>query len=156
MCCPDLQLDAQMSYKAALAYHATRDVRYARVVFDTVNAWAATNKAWGMASQNGPLEAGALCSVWMWMRQQLSRVGTWVQLCHSLPPPPPKQPPAGWGVAALARSLEVLRTLPEFGASRTAFNTWYYGYVHPQVDAYVSNSANVAKGGNLNVYGNCA
>lgn len=58
-----VELDAQMLYKAALAFHATRDSRYAAHVFDTLTAWAARNRGWGLPTQNGPLEAGwGVCS----------------------------------------------------------------------------------------------
>lgn len=46
-----------MCYKQALAYRATKDVRYAQNAFAAVHAWASTNRAWGMPSQNGPLES---------------------------------------------------------------------------------------------------
>lgn len=47
-----------MSYKMALAWHVTGDERYANKVFDICDAWARTNKEWGVRGENGPLEAG--------------------------------------------------------------------------------------------------
>lgn len=114
-----VEMDAQMVYKQALAYYATKDTRYAQNVFSTVSAWASTNTAWGLSSQNGPLEAG-------------------------------------WGVAAMARSLEMLRGVPEFPAAAGDFLGWFNTHLKPQMVTYidVSTAAQVAKG-NLNVYGNC-
>lgn len=113
-----VEMDSQMLYKQALAYYTTKDERYAQNVFAVVNAWASTNKGWGMPSQNGPLEAG-------------------------------------WGIAAMAKSLELLRTVPGFAATRTAFLTWFNTFLKPQMVAYVDvNTANAVKGGNLNIYSN--
>lgn len=106
-----------MIYKQALAYHATKDIRYAQTVFAVVNAWANTNKAWGMASQNGPLEAA-------------------------------------WGIASIARSLELLRMISGFTAVRDRFATWFNTYLKAQM-VDIDNYSGVAAGnGNLNIYSN--
>lgn len=111
-----------MSYKQAMAYHATQtDARYAQSAFGIINGWVATNKAWGLTSENGPLEGG-------------------------------------WGIAAMARSLEVLRSLPGFATTRTNFMSWFNTYVYPQMNSLVTNAANAyaAPGGtSKNIYNNC-
>lgn len=113
-----VELDAQMVYKQALAYHATKDLQYAQNAFAIVNAWSNTNKAFGMPSQNGPLEAG-------------------------------------WGVASLARSLEMLRSAAAFGTVRAAFVGWFNTYLKPQMVAYIDvSTAGAVAAGNLNVYSN--
>uniref|UniRef100_A0A383V947 Alginate lyase domain-containing protein n=1 Tax=Tetradesmus obliquus TaxID=3088 RepID=A0A383V947_TETOB len=53
-----VELDAQMSYKMAMAWHVTGDDRYANKVLQIVDAHASTNKEWGLRHENGPLEAG--------------------------------------------------------------------------------------------------
>lgn len=53
-----VELDGQMSYKQALAFWATGDVRHAQTALRIVGGWAATNKVFGPAMDgNGPLEA---------------------------------------------------------------------------------------------------
>jgi hypothetical protein len=42
----------------ALAYLATGNEQYARNAVDIVDAWATTNKVFGVVWENGPLEAG--------------------------------------------------------------------------------------------------
>lgn len=107
-----------MVYKQALAYFATKDLQYAQNAFAIINAWASTNKAFGMPSQNGPLEAG-------------------------------------WGVASLARSLEMLRTAAAFESAKAAFVSWFNTYLKPQMVTYVDvNTAAAVAAGNLNVYSN--
>jgi hypothetical protein len=110
-------MDGQMVYKQALAYHATKDLRYAQNVFAVVNSWANTNKAWGMASQNGPLEAA-------------------------------------WGIASIARSLELLRMISGFTSVRDRFATWFNTYLKPQMVDIDNYSAIAAGNGNLNIYSN--
>lgn len=113
-----VELDGQMVYKQALAYLATKDVRYAQNAFAIVNAWANVNKAWGVSSENGPLEAG-------------------------------------WGIASMARSLEMLRSVSGFSAVRDKFLAWFNTYLKPQMVNYVDiSTANAVKAGNLNIYGN--
>lgn len=46
-----------MSYKQALAYWATGDVRHAHTALRIIDGWANTNRQFGLADQNGPLEA---------------------------------------------------------------------------------------------------
>jgi Alginate lyase len=43
-----LRATSQMAYKMALAWHVTRDERYAAKVFQIADAWATTNKVWGL------------------------------------------------------------------------------------------------------------
>lgn len=113
-----VELDGQMVYKQALAYLATKDLRYAQNAFAIVNAWANVNKAWGVSSENGPLEAG-------------------------------------WGIASMARSLEMLRGVSGFSAVRDKFVAWFNTYLKPQMVNYVDvSTANAVKAGNLNIYGN--
>jgi hypothetical protein len=52
-----VEVDASMAYRSALAYVATGDERYARQAMAAVQAWATTNKEWGLVFRNGPLEA---------------------------------------------------------------------------------------------------
>jgi hypothetical protein len=52
-----VELDATQAYKAATAYAATRDGRYADVAARILNAWATINKEFGVPQGNGPLEA---------------------------------------------------------------------------------------------------
>jgi hypothetical protein len=53
-----VELDGQMSYKQALAFWATGDVRHARTALRIMSGWAAVNKVFGPAMDgNGPLEA---------------------------------------------------------------------------------------------------
>lgn len=113
-----VEMDGQMMYKQALAYLATKDLRYAQNAFAIANAWANTNKAWGVSSENGPLEAG-------------------------------------WGIASMARSLEMLRSVAGFTAARDKFLSWFNTYLKPQMVNYVDvSTANAVKAGNLNIYGN--
>lgn len=53
-----VELDAQMVYKQALAYWATKDEQYAANVFRVIEGWADANVEFGQREQNGPLEAG--------------------------------------------------------------------------------------------------
>lgn len=46
-----------MAYKSALAFVATGDERYAVQAMNAVQAWARTNKVFGLSDRNGPLEA---------------------------------------------------------------------------------------------------
>lgn len=111
-----VEMDSQMVYKQALAFHATKDPRYAQNAFAIITAWANANKQFG--GQNGPLEAG-------------------------------------WGLAAMARSLELLRMDAAFVPVRTAFVSWFNTYVKPQMVTYIDVSTPAAlAAGNLNVYGN--
>lgn len=52
-----VELDATMAYKNAVAYAATGDERFAVRAMEAVQAWARTNKVFGLAERNGPLEA---------------------------------------------------------------------------------------------------
>jgi hypothetical protein len=52
-----VEIDAAMAYRSAIAYVATSDERYARQAMAAVQAWATTNKEWGLVYRNGPLEA---------------------------------------------------------------------------------------------------
>jgi hypothetical protein len=51
-----------MAYKYATAYAATGDVQYAQLAAGILRAWARTNRAFGRAAANGPLEA-AWCAL---------------------------------------------------------------------------------------------
>eukprot|EP00878_Enallax_costatus_P022573 GHUV01023959.1.p1 GENE.GHUV01023959.1~~GHUV01023959.1.p1 ORF type:complete len:499 (+),score=71.25 GHUV01023959.1:332-1828(+) len=84
-----VELDGQMSYKMALAYHATGDTRYSDQVINIVTTWCNTNTRWGYHYENGPLEAG-------------------------------------WGVAAMARALELVRQRAPAGLIQK-FTTWVMG-----------------------------
>ncbi|GBF98901.1 hypothetical protein Rsub_11539 [Raphidocelis subcapitata] len=57
-----VELDSAQAYKAAAAYAATRDERYAALAARILNAWATTNKEFGLARANGPLEAAWGCA----------------------------------------------------------------------------------------------
>lgn len=52
-----VEIDAAMAYKSALAFVATGDERYAVQAMNAVQAWARTNKVFGLSDRNGPLEA---------------------------------------------------------------------------------------------------
>jgi len=52
-----VELDGAMSYKYALAYVATGDVRYAEQALGILRAWMQKNRRFGVQSANGPLEA---------------------------------------------------------------------------------------------------
>lgn len=49
-CFVSLQLDGQMAYKMALAWHVTGDDRYAAQVLEIADAWASTTQDWGVES----------------------------------------------------------------------------------------------------------
>lgn len=49
--------DGQMSYKQALAFWATGDVQHAQTAVKIIDSWAGKNSKFGLADQNGPLEA---------------------------------------------------------------------------------------------------
>ena len=46
-----------MSYKQAMAFRATGDVRHAQTAVSIIDAWSINNKQFGLIDQNGPLEA---------------------------------------------------------------------------------------------------
>lgn len=46
-----------MAYKSAMAYVVTKDERYAELAVNATQAWATTNKYFGLSDRNGPLEA---------------------------------------------------------------------------------------------------
>lgn len=50
-----------MALKQALAWHATGDERYANNALRIIDAWATTNKEFGLQRENGPLEAAWAC-----------------------------------------------------------------------------------------------
>lgn len=56
-----VEMDGMMAYKQAMAYFATRDVRYARQALAILLGWARTNTVFGLKYRNGPL--GELTSV---------------------------------------------------------------------------------------------
>ncbi|KAF8067393.1 MER3 [Scenedesmus sp. PABB004] len=94
-----VELDAQMAYKLALAWHATGDDRHARKAFQILDAWAGANREWGVRWENGPLEAG-------------------------------------WGVAAMARALELLRHKAPSGLV-AKFVGWVNAVPMKDMDYYV-------------------
>ena len=53
-----VELDGQQAYQQALAWWTTDDTRYADNALRIIDAWATTNKQWGIINRNGPLEAG--------------------------------------------------------------------------------------------------
>jgi hypothetical protein len=62
---------------------------------------------------------------------------------------------ARWGIASMARSLEMLRSVAGFTAARDKFLSWFNTYLKPQMVNYVDfSTANAVKAGNLNIYGN--
>ncbi|WIA13951.1 hypothetical protein OEZ85_002521 [Tetradesmus obliquus] len=52
-----VELDAQQTYKQALAFWATGNVTYAENALRITHAWASNNQAFGDVRENGPLEA---------------------------------------------------------------------------------------------------
>jgi hypothetical protein len=52
-----VELDAAMAYKSAMAYVVTKEERYAELAINATQAWAKTNKYFGLSDRNGPLEA---------------------------------------------------------------------------------------------------
>ncbi|KAF6261585.1 chondroitin AC/alginate lyase [Scenedesmus sp. NREL 46B-D3] len=58
-----VELDGQMSFKQAVAFWATGDVRHGRTALRIMSGWAAVNKVFGPAMDgNGPLEAAWGCA----------------------------------------------------------------------------------------------
>jgi hypothetical protein len=65
---------------------------------------------------------------------------------------------AGWGCAAMAKSLEFLKNKRWSGynpAVEARFMTWFNTVLFPQLDWLVSNTVNRARNGEPNVYSNC-
>lgn len=52
-----IELDSQQAHQQALAYAATGDERHAHTALRIVDAWATSNSQFGLASENGPLQA---------------------------------------------------------------------------------------------------
>jgi hypothetical protein len=66
---------------------------------------------------------------------------------------------AGWGVAAVAKALELLRYKPAFtgfdSTVRTRFITWFRTVLLPQIDWLIDTTAARAAQGQINIYNNC-
>lgn len=70
----------QMAIKQAMAYWATGDTRYSNTALSILEAWATTNKVFGVQKENGELHTPtvalsfvctlhpfAYVSVWFWL-----------------------------------------------------------------------------------------
>jgi len=116
-----LELDAVQAYRNAMAWWATNDTQYAINAQRYIQAWVNTNTAWGLAAENGPLEAS-------------------------------------WGVAAMAKALELLKyksTFTGYNATvTTRFISWFKAVPQPQIEATINGAANRAKNKTVFAYNN--
>jgi hypothetical protein len=66
---------------------------------------------------------------------------------------------AAWGVAAMAKALELVKYKPGFtgynATVATAFVRWFSTVQQPQIDAIITGAANRARNGTINHYNNC-
>eukprot|EP00878_Enallax_costatus_P043516 GHUV01051527.1.p1 GENE.GHUV01051527.1~~GHUV01051527.1.p1 ORF type:complete len:634 (+),score=132.79 GHUV01051527.1:302-2203(+) len=107
-----VELDSNMAYKQAIAYHSTGKACHADNALAIIKEWAETNghKDGCWEGHNGPLEGA-------------------------------------WGIAAMARALELLRKRPNYTDIKGKFEGWVRSRITPKMADHVTCTCKKADAG---------